>query len=160
GAEGEQDAGDEVMDVAAADRDVAERSPTLADAIGREADQGEGAEEAGQQVEEDRLRAWRRGVAADRRLDRVDRRRLDRTDRADRSQFGLLVLAVPTGAAAQEAAELVDEDDAGAADRHRGEPDRRPLGAGPARTAPEGSDYFSSLMIVFTAAVAPSVSSI
>jgi hypothetical protein len=122
-----------VVDVAAADRDVAERAAAAADPVGREADDGEGAEEAGEQVEEDGLRVRRRGVAADRDLDRVDRRLGDGFEQR-------LRLAVLGGATAEQAAELVDRDGAGAEDRDRGEPDRRPLGATPAGTAPKGSD--------------------
>ena len=71
GAEGEQDAGDEVVDVAAADADVAEGPAAVADRPGREADQGEGAEEAGEEVEEDGFVARRLFVAADGDADRV-----------------------------------------------------------------------------------------
>ena len=60
GGEGEQDAGDEVVDVAAADAEVAERpQPSRIPQVG-DPDQGEGAEEAGQQVEEDGFAARRR----------------------------------------------------------------------------------------------------
>jgi hypothetical protein len=49
---------------------------------------------------------------------------------------------------------------AGGAESHGCEADRRPLGANPAGPATTEGDYFSSLMIVFTAAVVPSESSI
>jgi hypothetical protein len=126
-----------VVDVAAADRDVAERAEgaaAAADAVGREADDGEGAEEAGEQVEEDGLRAGCRGVAADRDLDRVDRRPGCRLEQR-------LVVAVALGrAAAEQTAELVDDDGARGDDGDRGEPGGGPLRAGPAGPAPQGSD--------------------
>jgi hypothetical protein len=133
GAEGEEDAGDEVVDVPTADRDVAEGAAATADAVGGEADEGEGAEEARQEVEEDGLRARRGGVAADRDLDGLDRRARRRFDQR-------LPLLVDGGTAAEQAAELVGDDGARGTDGDRGEPDRRSLGASPAGPAPERSD--------------------
>jgi len=123
-----------VVDVAAADADVAEGTMAVADAPGREADGGEGAEEAGEEVEEDGLRAGCRGVAADRDLDRVDRRPGCRLEQR-------LVVAVALGrAAAEQTAELVDDDGARGGDGDRGEPGGGPLRAGPTGPAPQGSD--------------------
>ena len=85
------------------------------------AHQGEGTEEAGEQVEEDRLAARGGRVAADRDADRVERRRRGRFDQAGSPSL-LLVRAPP-----QHAAELAGEDGAGAAEGDGGEPDRRPL---------------------------------
>ena len=63
----------------------AERPPAVADPPGRDPHQREGAEEAGEQVEEHRLAARRRLVAADRDADRVERRRRRRFDQASPS---------------------------------------------------------------------------
>src|SRR6476620_12564157 len=52
-AEGDEDAGGEVVDVASTDVDVAEGPAPVPDRPGGEAHEGEGAEEAGEEVEED-----------------------------------------------------------------------------------------------------------
>ena len=51
----------------------------------------------------------------------------------------MLVLALG-GAAGEQASELIDNDGARGDDGYRGETDRRPLRAGPAGPAPQGSD--------------------
>ena len=59
GEERDQDPGDEVMHVASAEADVPRRPPAAADAPGREAHERERADEAAEQVEQDRLAASR-----------------------------------------------------------------------------------------------------
>jgi hypothetical protein len=131
GAEGDEDAGDEVVDVPPADADIAERSPAVPDPPGREANQREGAEEAGQEVEEDGLAAGGGAVAAHRDADRVDRRRRRRLDQ-DLGVASVALLRPPS----QHAAELIGENRAGAPESDRGKPHRRPLRAGPTGPRP------------------------
>ena len=77
---------------------------------------GEGAEEAGQQVEEDRFAARRLLVAGDRDADRVERRRRRRFDQP-------LAVGGLVGAAPQHAPELAGEHGAGTAQGDGGEAD-------------------------------------
>src|SRR5215218_360604 len=151
GAEGEQDPRHEVVDVTAADLDVAEGADLLADAPGREADESEGAEEAAEQVEEDGFAARRLRVAADGDADGVGRGGWSRFQQ----RFGVVRLA---RAPCVHAAELAGDDGAGGTEGDRSEADRSSLRARPAGPARVKGDYFSSLMIVFTAAVVPSES--
>jgi hypothetical protein len=151
GAEGEQDPGHEVMDVSPADANVAKRADVLADAPGRDPDQGKGAEEAAQQVEEDGFAARSLRIAADSDADGVGRGGGSRFQQ----RFGIARL---TRAAGEHAAELAGDDGTGGSEGHRGKTDGRPLRANPAGPATTEGDYFSSLMIVFTAAVVPSES--
>jgi hypothetical protein len=137
--------------------DVAEGAAAVADRPGREADEGKGAEEAGEQVEEDGFAARGLGVAADGDADRVGgggRRRFDQGFGVE-GRFLIMTLG---GTAGEEAGVLPGDDGAGGAERDRGKTDRRSLGADPAGPATANGDYFSSLMIVFTAALVPSES--
>ena len=87
---------------------------------------GEGAEEAGEQVEEDRFAARRLFVAADGDADGVERRRRRRL------RPGLRASAASWARRAQHAAELAGEDRPGAGERDPGKADGRPLRARPA----------------------------
>ena len=140
-----------MVDVTAADADVAEGPAAVADRPGREADRREGAEEAGEEVEEDGFVARRLFVAADGDADRVGRS----GGRRFQQRFGVAGLARAPG---EHAAELTDQDSAHSGERYSGKTDGRSLGANPAGPATARKDYFSSLMIVFTAAVVPSLS--
>jgi len=127
GGEGDHDAGHEVVDVPPAQPDIAERPPALPDPPGGEAHQGEGAEEAGKQVEEDGFAARGRRIAADRDIDRVDR--------GGRSGLGEAVRACRfVGAASQHATELARQHHSRAAQRDRGEGSGGALGARPSET--------------------------
>ena len=115
--------------------DVAERPPAVADPPGREPDDGERAEEAGEQVEEDGFAPRRAFVAADRDPDRVEGRRRGHFDE-QAFVFGGVV-----GAPAQHATELAGHHRPGPDQRHPGERHRRPLRLRPAepRARPSAS---------------------
>jgi len=149
--EGEEDPGDEVMDVATTDVDVAEGPAFVANPPGREADKRESADESPEEVEEHGFAARGFRVAADGNADGVSGCGGGRFQK----RFRVMGLIRPAG---EHAAELADDDGAGGTEGNSGKPDRRPLGANPARPATTEADYFSSLMIVFTAAVVPSLS--
>ena len=150
----------------------------VADPPGREPDQREGAEEAGEQVEEDRLAARRRRVAADRDADRVERRRRRRFDQAlavarARASGGRSIRPNwPASTAPAPPSATTARPTRRPLRARPAEPRPRPGAAGecesetprghPAQPSrdPAAASSFSSATIVFTEATVPSASSI
>ena len=119
-----QDPGDEVVDVAVADADISPRPPGVPDAPGTEPHRGEGPEEPGEHVEQDRLGARGGLVALHRDANGVDGRRGRRRSR----QFCVgLARAAP-----QQAPVLARDHDAGSAQGSGRESYGRLLGTVPA----------------------------
>ena len=100
-----------MVDVAAADLDVAERPPARADALGGDPGEGEGAGEPGQQVEEHGLAAAGRVVAGASDADGVEAGRAGDLERLGRRRGDAVPDPLgPGDPAAEPADELAGED--------------------------------------------------
>ena len=136
-----------MVDVAPADLDVPDRPPAAAHPVGGDAGAGQSACEAGQEVEQDRLRARGRGVPLDGDCHSVLRGQLGGGDRllgCLEDGLGLCdrgILGGFAGTPACELRQLSDRDGACRRGRQRREAQRDPVGV--VRRPPTQSHAFS-----------------